>query len=230
MKLFVVVGLGQFGFHTAKEIYAGGGDVLAIDADEKRVADAKDLVGQAVCMNGADLNALRAVGANKADTAVVALGEEDLEGSILACTALSDLGVGRIIARAASAMQGRILSRVGATRVVYPEKQMGEEIARSILVSGVLEQVTLSTGQTVAHILPKEEFTGIPLKEARFRSHFGVAVIGIQRKKQSVDDRGEIKIEMELQQVPGPDEIISSDDVLVVVGDRFQIKQIARKD
>ena len=61
-------------------------------------------------------------------------------------------------------------------------------------------------------------------------SHFGVAVIGIQRKKQSVDDRGEIKIEMELQQVPGPDEIISSDDVLVVVGDRFQIKQIARKD
>ena len=126
MKLFVVVGLGQFGFHTAKEIYAGGGDVLAIDADEKRVAEAKDLVGQAVCMNGADLNALRAVGANKADTAVVALGEEDLEGSILSCTALSDLGVGRIIARAASAMQGRILSRVGATRVVYPEKQMGE--------------------------------------------------------------------------------------------------------
>ena len=51
MKLFVVVGLGQFGFHTAKEIYAGGGDVLAIDSDEKRVADAKDLVGQAVCMN-----------------------------------------------------------------------------------------------------------------------------------------------------------------------------------
>lgn len=230
MKLFVVVGLGQFGFHTAKEIYAGGGDVLAIDSDEKRVAEAKDLVGQAVCMNGADINALRAVGANKAETAVVALGEEDLEGSILSCTALSDLGVGRIIARAASAMQGRILSRVGATRVVYPEKQMGEEIARSILVSGVLEQVTLSTGQTVAHILPKVEFTGIPLKEARFRSHFGVAVIGIQRQKQSVDDRGEMQIEMELQQVPGPDEIISSDDILVVVGDRYQIKQIARKD
>ena len=79
-------------------------------------------------------------------------------------------------------------------------------------------------------ILPKEEFTGIPLKEARFRSHFGVAVIGIQRKKQSVDDRGEIQVEMGLQQVPGPDEIISSDDILVVVGDRFQIKQIARKD
>lgn len=230
MKLFAVLGLGQFGFHTAKEIYAGGGDVLAIDADEKRVADVKDLVGQAVCMNAADINALRAVGANKADTAIVALGEDDLEGSILACTALADLGVGRIIARAASNIQGRILSRVGATRVVYPEKQMGEELARSVLTSGVLEQVTLSTGQTVAHILPKDEFTGIPLKEARFRFHFGVAVIGIQRKAQRVDDRGEVLEKLELQQVPGPDEIIGSNDVLVVVGDSVQIKQIARKD
>ena len=165
------------GFHTAKEIYAGGGDVLAIDADEKRVADAKDLVGQAVCMNATDIAALRAVGANKADTAVVALGEEDLEGSIMACTALADLGVGRIIARASSEVHGRILSRVGATKIVYPEQQMGEELARSILISGVLEQVTLSTGQTVAHILPKDEYTGIPLKETRFRSHFGVAVV-----------------------------------------------------
>lgn len=230
MKLFVVLGLGQFGFHTAKEIYAGGGDVLAIDADEKRVADAKDLVGQAVCMNATDITALRAVGANKADTAVVALGEEDLEGSIMACTALADLGVGRIIARASSEVHGRILSRVGATKIVYPEQQMGEELARSILISGVLEQVTLSTGQTVAHILPKDEYTGIPLKETRFRSHFGVAVIGIQRKTQEVDDRGEVEVNFELQQAPGPDEIIGSDDVLIVVGDRAQIKQIARKD
>ena len=98
------------------------------------------------------------------------------------------------------------------------------------LYPGWVEQVTLSTGQTVAHILPKDEYTGIPLKESRFRSHFGVAVIGIQRKTQEEDDRGEIKMNLELQQVPGPDEIIGSEDILIVVGDRSQIKQIARKD
>ena len=95
---------------------------------------------------------------------------------------------------------------------------------------GCLRTSDLVNRSNGCSILPKEEFTGIPLKEARFRSHFGVAVIGIQRKKQSVDDRGEIQVEMEIATVPGPDEIISSDDILVVVGDRFQIKQIARKD
>ena len=212
------------------ELYAGGADVLAVDQDSKRVEEMKDQVGQVVCLDATDIDSLRAVGAEKADTAVVALGERDLEASILTVTALSDLGVGRIIARAANAVQGGIIKRVGATRVAYPEKQMGEELARSILMSGVLELVTLSTGQTVAHILPKPEFTGLPIKEAQLRSRHGVVVIGIQRIRRTIDDRGEVKEETELQSVPGPDEIIGKEDILVVVGSRAKIEHLARKD
>ena len=229
MKLYVVLGLGQFGQHTAATLSAGGGEVLAIDRDERRVDVIKDQVSQAVCMDATDISALRAVGVAKAETAIVALGEEDLEASILACAALSDLGVGYIVARGANDLQGRILQRVGASRILYPEREMGERLARSLLVSGVLDQVTLSTGQTVAQIEPNPEFVGKTLQECNLPARFGIIVIGIQKTRRSVDDRGEMHTELDLNSVPGPDEIINKDDVLVVVGNIAQIERLVQR-
>lgn len=230
MKLFVVLGLGQFGQATAETLYAGGGDVLAIDADERRVERTKELVGQSVCMDATDIDALRAVGASKADTAVVALGEEDLEASILACTALADLGVGRIICRAANELQGRILMRVGATQVEFPEKAQGEQLAKSILMSGVLDQVTLPTGQTVARIEPRRELWGKTLRDADLRGRYQVIVIGIQLPRQSVGENGEVIEEYVSRNIPGPDEVIQEDCILIVVGAPAQIPLLARRD
>lgn len=230
MKLFVVIGAGQFGRHTAKTLFSGGGDVLVIDKDEMRIEVIKDEVGQAVCGDCTDIEVLRTLGVANADTAVVALGETDLEASILTCTALSDLGVGRIIVRAATDLHGRILTRVGATRLVYPEKQMGEQLAKSILTSGVLDQVTLATGQIVADIKPRHDLVGQTLKESQIREKFKIAVIGIQRPKRSVDDRGELHQEMVLDSVPGADTIIGEDDILVVVGEKERVELLAVKD
>ena len=230
MKLYVVVGLGQFGRHVAMSLHNGGGDVLAIDQDARRVDDIKDNVGQAVCMDATDMGALRAVGAAKAQTAVVALGEDDLEASILTCASLSDLGIGTIIVRAENAMQERILTRVGATRVVFPEMQMGQHIAKSILMSGVIDQVTLSTGQTVAQIRPRRDLVGKSLKDSELRVRFSINVIGIQHERHFVDDNGESQVERVLKSVPSPDDIIDEDDILVVVGNQAQIELITRKD
>ncbi len=230
LKLFVVLGLGQFGRHTAKTLYAGGGDVLAIDKDAARVERIKDEVGQAICADAGDIETLRTIGVGKADTAVVALGEADLEASIMACMALSDLGVGRLIVRAASELQGRIISRVGATRVVYPEKQMGEQLAHSILAMGVLDQVSLPTGQIVAHIRPRRDLIGQTLEESQISTRYRLAVIGIQKPKRSVDDRGELHEELVLHSVPPPDSIIGEDDILIVVGSQAQVEVIARED
>lgn len=211
-------------------LQSGGGDVLAIDKDERRVDTVKEHVAQAVCMDASDIDALRAVGAHKAQTAVVALGEMDLENSVLTCAALSDLGVGQIIVRAANDMQGRILTRVGATKVVYPEKQMGQHIAKSILMSGVIDQVTLSTGQTVAQVRPRRDLVGKTLRDAQLRARFAVNVIGIQHLKTSVDDSGETRKEYSLETVPGPDEVIGEDDVLIIVGSQAQVELVTRKD
>jgi trk system potassium uptake protein TrkA len=230
MKLFVVIGLGQFGRHTAITLYEGGADVIAIDTDEYRVELIKDQVGQAICADATDIEALRSVGINKADTAVVALGEDDLEASIITCTALNDLGVGRIIMRSASEQHGRILARIGATKIIYPEKQMGEQLAKSLLVSGVLEQVTLSTGQIVANIRPSFDLVGKTIKDSRLQEKYRLSVIGIQHPKRSVDDKGELHEELVLITVPSPDTVIAEEDILVVVGSLNQIELVSRED
>lgn len=230
MRLFVVIGLGQFGRYTATTLYAKGADVIAIDRDENRVELVKDDVGQAICLNAADVDSLESVGVGKADTAIVALGEGDLEASIISCTALSDLGVGRIIVRSASEEHGRILSRVGATRVIYPEKQMGEELAKSLMAAGVLDQITLSTGQTVAHIRPRHDLVGKTLFDCKLEERFRLALIGIQQPKRTVDDRGELHEELILMPVPGPEHVIGEEDILIVVGFENQIEMISRKE
>jgi trk system potassium uptake protein TrkA len=230
MKFFVVVGLGQFGRSVATSLQEGGGDVLAIDQDDRRVEEVKEQVAQAVCTNATDINALRAIGCAKAQTAVVALGEKDLESSILCCAALSDLGVGDITVRAANELHGKILQRMGATRLVYPEKQMGEGIAKSILMSGVIDQVTLSTGQTVAQVHPRSDLVGKTLKDAQLRARYGINVIGIERRKSHIDDNGETVTEVTLESVPDPEDVIDDEDVLIVVGTQAQIELVARKD
>lgn len=226
----MVIGLGQFGRSTASVLYEGGGDVIAIDADQNRVELVKNNVGQAICLDATDIDALRTVGAGRADTAIVALGEDDLEASVICCAALSDLGVGRIIVRSASEHHSRILSRVGATRVIYPEKQMGEQLAKSLIASGVLDQVTLSTGQVVANVRPREDLVGKTLREACFHDHFRIAVIGIQQPKRSVDDRGEVHEELILLPIPDLDNVINEDDILIIVGNQSQIELVARKE
>jgi len=230
MKFFVVMGCGQFGRYTARTLYAGGADVLVIDRNEVRIEAIKNEVGQAVCADATDRGVLRALGVEKADTAIIALGETDLEASILACAAMSDLGVGQIIVRAGTELQGRILPRVGATRVVYPEKQMGEQLAKSILTSGIVDQVALATGQIVADIRPRRDFVGLTIQETHIREKYKLAVIGIQHPKRSVDDKGELHEEFVLHSIPGPEVIIGEDDILVVVGHREEIESVARRD
>jgi trk system potassium uptake protein TrkA len=230
LKQFVVIGLGQFGRHTAKTLYGGGGDVIAIDKNENRVERVKEEVGQAICADATDIDVLRTIGVAKADTAVVALGEVDLEASIMVCMALNDLGVARTIVRAATGLHGRILSRLGATRIIYPEKQMGEQLALSILASGVLEQTTLSTGQTVAHIRPRRDLVGKTLKESNISERHRLAIIALQKPSSSIDDRGELVEELTTLSIPSPDTVIESDDILVVVGNPSQIEYVSRKD
>lgn len=226
----MVIGLGQFGRHTSATLYDGGVDVIAIDADESRVELVKDDVGQAICLNATDVDALRSVGVGKADTAIVALGEADLEASIICCAALSDLGVGRIIVRSGSEEHGRILSKVGATRVIYPEKQMGEQLAKSLITSGVLDHVVLPTGQTVAYIRPRQDFIGKTLRDCHLQERFRLAVIGIQQPKRAIDDKGELHEELILIPIPDLDSVINEDDILIVVGNQNQIELISRRE
>ncbi len=230
MKRFAVVGLGQFGYHVALSLAKSGASVLAIDQSERRVDEVKQYVEQAVCMDATSEERLRAVGLMKVDVAILALGEKDLEASILCCAALADLGLSQIVVRAANPLQARILERVGATRMVFPEKEMGESIARSVLMSGVLDQVELSTGQTVAQIRPRRDVVGMTLLDARLRQRFAINVIGIQKPTHRIDDEGRPTGEHTLINAPGPETVVEENDILIVVGDNKTIQSVARRD
>ncbi len=230
MKIFAVIGLGQFGHHVAVSLAEAGGDVIAVDSNEERVDRIKDDVGQAVCMDATKEGALRAIGLDRVTAAVVALGELDLEASVLVAAELSDLGVSRIVARAATSMQARILQRVGATEIVFPEKEMGEQMGQNLLMSGVVDQVQLSTGQRVAQVRPLRSLIGKTLVDAALRQNFGLNVIGTQLPSREVDDHGEVTERLVYNDAPGPNTVIEEDMILTVVGDRDNIFKIARED
>ncbi|MEM7403133.1 MAG: TrkA family potassium uptake protein [Myxococcota bacterium] len=210
MKLFVVMGLGQFGYHTAMTLYEAGSDVLAIDKDPSRVELIKDSVGQAVCMDATQTAALESMQVGKANAAVIAFGEVQLEASILACVALRDLAVQKVVARSSTPIHGRILKHVGAHHVIYPEKQIGKELARSLLVNSVLEETILPTGQVVANIPLATACVGKTLADLQLPTRHQLVVIGLHRQQQ-------------WQGIPAQETVLRAGDVLVVVGNRKQI-------
>lgn len=214
MKLFVVMGLGQFGRHTAMTLYESGSDVLAMDEDAARVERIKNHVGQAVCMDATDPAALDAMQVGQADAAVVAFGEVQLEASILACAALRDLGVPKVVVRSSAETHGRILKRVGAHHVVYPEKQMGRQLAGSLLVDSMLEETTLPTGQVVAEVPLAPAHAGKTVQDLQLPTRHRLVVIGLRHQQQ-------------WQGIPAPETVLSAGDVLVVVGNREHIAQFA---
>ena len=128
MKRFVVIGLGRFGRRLARELTEAGHEIIAIDTREALVERVRDEVALAVCLDATEPEALKSQGVDKVDAAVVAIGE-DFEANALATATLKSLGVGRVISRASSDIQRRILDRIGADQVIFPEEEMAVRLA-----------------------------------------------------------------------------------------------------
>ena len=174
----VVIGLGRFGHAIALELTKQGTEVLAIDSSQRRVQDLAPEIGQAVTADGTDIEALRQLGVGEYPRAVVAIGEH-LEDSILTTSLLVDLGIGDIWAKATSAHHGRILERIGAHHVVFPEQDMGQRVAH--LVSGqVLDYLQVDRDFALAKLRPPREIIGVPLLESTIRKEHGVTVVAVK--------------------------------------------------
>ncbi len=225
MKQYAVIGLGKFGYKVAVTLAERGGEVIAIDSDQRKVEEIKDLVAQAVCLDSTDEAAMKAIGISEVDVAVVAIGD-DREASILTTGMLKRIGVGKIIARATSDLHAQILELIGAHKVISIEDQMGEQLARSIIAPDILEHITLGSGHSLAEIIPRREFVGKSLREINLRAKYGVHVVAIRRKIPAIDEHGENKFEIEVRDFPGPDDVIEENDILVVVGDDKSIESL----
>jgi len=179
MKRYIVVGVGQFGYSVAKTLVDMGCDVLAIDHNENRVQQISDQIPHAVAASGIDEKSLRSLSAQEFDVAVVSCGES-LESSILSTVILKDLGVREIIVKAVNPIHGDILKRVGANKVVYPELEMGEQLAHRLVNPDILQEIALSGEYSIKELTIPQDLIGKSIVEGDIRAKHGLTILAIR--------------------------------------------------
>jgi trk system potassium uptake protein TrkA len=209
-KQFGVIGLGRFGSAMAMTLTELGHDVIGVDGDESRVQQLADVITHALQIDATDEKALRAAGIQDVDVAVVSIGE-NIESSLLVVMQLRDLGIATIVAKAVTPLHGRILERLGVSRVIFPEREMAIRIAHGLVMPNVIDYIELSRDFSIVEVPAPEAFVGRTLKQLELRPRLGLTLIAIKRRS---DDSGAVVTNI----APAADETIRSGDVLALLG------------
>ena len=211
-KQFAVIGLGRFGTTVATTLYKLGYDVLAIDSDEERVHAFSNEVTHVVQADATDEETLKTLGIRNFNVVVVAIGH-DIQSNMMATLLLRELGVAFIIVKAANALHGKMLDKIGADRVVYPERDMGVRLAHNLVSSNIFDFIELSPDLSIVEICAPKFVVGKTLIESNLRALYEVNVVALKRA-------GDIQVP------PKPEEIILQDDVLVLVGHNKGLRRL----
>ena len=178
-KSYAVIGLGQFGMSVAETLAESDCDVLAIDAREENIQEIADKVTYAVRADVREPEVLRALGVQNVDVAVIAVAE-NMEASIMATMQAKELGVPYVLAKAMNALHGKILEKIGADRLIYPEQSMGLRVARNLMSGGFLDVFELSTEFSMAEFPVPTEWIGKSLQELQLRESHDINIIAIK--------------------------------------------------
>ena len=190
----LVIGLGRFGTAAARELMALGHEVLAVDRDEARVNDVAPDVTYAVQADASDVEALEAIGAPDFDHAIVAI-SSDAEASIFATMALRNLGVDNVVAKAGTTLHGSILERVGATRVVFAEREMGARVAHSFAAPHVMDYLDIAPGFGIVRFSAPPGWIGRTLRDVGLAGRGLTAVALRQGDRLTVNPDADVTIE-----------------------------------
>lgn len=203
---FAVIGLGRFGRSVCSTLHKFGYQVLATDIDEKRVSQAltEQITAHALQLDSTEPAALREAGIFEFDTVIIAIGNY-LQESIITTLNVKESGVPNVVAKASSEVHGKLLQRVGADHVVYPENEAGCALARSLTRPAILERFDLDPNNSIVEILVPEEFHGKTVTELQLRSRYGLNLLAIGQ-----DDKFEIN--------PDPNKRLHKGMVMVVIG------------
>ncbi len=210
MKQFAVIGLGRFGSSVARTLTQMGYDVLAIDSDENKVEDLADVVTHAVTANALEETVLKSLGLRNFDVVVVAIGQ-DIQSNILVTVMLKEMGVKKVVAKASTELQGKVLQKIGAEVVVFPERDMGERVARWLVSRNIIDVINLSPDYSLVELAAPAEFHGTSLQDSGLRKKYGITVLAIRRGKEFIIS-------------PGARHIIEEGDVLIVLGSNEKLK------
>jgi len=206
MKQFVIIGLGNFGYYLATYLYDKGQEILAIDKNPDRVQKIKDQVSQAVVADATDRKTLEILGVKDMDAAIVCIGS-DLKDSILTTLTLKDIGVKMILAKALSENHGRILLKVGASDILFPEKDLAISLAERLNNPNILDYLPFLEGYSIIQLATPDEFIGKSLSEIDIINRFGVMVVAV---KEIIPER--------LNMIPTGKFILKDSDILILLG------------
>lgn len=213
-KKYATIGLGNFGFNVTKTLFEEGHDVVAVDLDEDATQRVQPYCTQAVVADATQKETIRGLGLEEMDAVIVSMGGNESSATLITLY-LKEFGVKRIVVKASNEDHGKILSKVGATDVIFPEKDMAIKVARSLSTPDVLDYIPMSGDYLIAEIAPLEAFVGKSLAELQLRSRYGITVIGI---KELVPENFIL--------VPPASFVIKHSDILIVIGKRVDIQKI----
>ena len=211
-RQFLVVGLGKFGTAMAKTIYSLGNDVLVIDKSEEKVQDIADEVTHAVVMDATDEATLKTLGVRNFDVAIVTIGG-DIQGSIMATLLLKELGIKYIVAKGNGDMHAKVLTKIGADKVVLPERDMAVRVAHNLVSSNILDYIELSSEYSILEVGAIKEWYNKSLKEIDIRKKYGINVVAIKRGNN-------------VNVSPNADDLIEKNDIIVALGSSTELNKV----
>ncbi len=217
MKSFCIIGLGNFGTTLARTLTDNGHQVSVIDKDEEKIDEIADDVMSAICGDATNENVLKVVGINNYDACIVCL-KDNMQDSILITLLLKEMGARRVVARAISNRHKKVLLKVGANMVVFPERDMGQKLAFTLTKTDVFEFFNLSEDFSIAEIKVPESWTGKSAREIDARRNFGINIIA------TCNNEGE-----HFEMFADPERVFTTEERIVIIGDNKDLNKLTEK-
>ena len=211
-KTYAVFGLGRYGIAVARELVENGMEVIAIDTEQKIVNDAAAYLPVCKCADVTDAEVISRLGIGNIDTVIVCMAS-NLEASVMAVTLCKDAGVKTVIAKCANEMHQKILLRVGADKVVFPENESGIRLAKNLLSSGFIDMISLSKDVSMVEIDVKGEWIGKNLIELNLRKKYGFNIVAVKK-----GERVNVNI--------NPEQALDADTMLIVIANTSKLGKL----
>lgn len=227
MDRFAVIGMGRFGSRLARLLTDAGAEVIAVDRRADLIEAMRDDVARAVCLDATDEEALRSQGIDEVDAAVVGIGT-NFEAAVLTTVLLKQIGVPRVITRAATAIRGQILLRIGADDIVNPESESADRWRTRLVAPRMIEHIELAEGFSLIQTAAPKTFVGKTLGEIDVRRNHHVQVIAVRRTTQDTDADGRRRSHEIIISVPTAETTIQDGDVLLLIGSDEALRAFGR--
>lgn len=214
IKTFCVIGLGSFGSNLALTLAKERNQVLVIDVNEDRVDALADRVTNAVCGDPTNEMVLRGAGVASYDCCIVCL-SDSMENATLVTLMLKEIGIKKVVTRASSDLHKKVLLKVGADMVVFPEQDMGKKLAATLTMTDVFEYINLSEKFSIVEIKAPKKWVGKSIKELDIRQKYGVNIIAIKDQDENIII------------FTDPDKVINEGQIMIIIGSNADLEKLA---